>query len=253
MPRNLEIELQRIGLDERQSKVYLAALELGPSPVQKIAQRAGVPRATTYLVLDDLRNKGFVTTYDEGKKTLFVAESPDRLESLIDEREAELKQQRGAIKELISELSSRGQFEKGDRPVVRYYEGPQAMKAFLREGIVKGAGEILNFVHLDKAKETMLLAGIVFDEADQRRKNLSAKSRVIYTSSKGPVEGYATKLRKVKFIAEKDYPLQADISVQGDLVMLVPYGPQLHGVGIRDRAIANGIRTLFDTLWNQLS
>ena len=67
MANNLELELQHIGLNEREAKVYLAALELGPSPVQKIAQRAGIPRATVYLVLDDLRSKGFVTTYDEGK------------------------------------------------------------------------------------------------------------------------------------------------------------------------------------------
>ena len=73
MANNLEIELQRVGLDERQAKVYLAALELGPSPVQKIAQRAGIPRATVYLVLNDLQGKGLITTYDEGKKTFFVA------------------------------------------------------------------------------------------------------------------------------------------------------------------------------------
>ena len=68
-PNNLEFELQKIGLDEREAKVYLATLELGPSPVQKIAQRSQVPRATTYLVLDDLQNKGFVSTYKDRKST----------------------------------------------------------------------------------------------------------------------------------------------------------------------------------------
>src|SRR3990167_11319830 len=101
MENNLEIELQRVGLGERAAKVYLAALELGPSPVQKIAQRAGIPRATVYLVLDDLRSKGFVTTYDEGKKTFFVAESPEKLGDLIDRREDELKKQRQAMEGLV--------------------------------------------------------------------------------------------------------------------------------------------------------
>src|SRR3989338_4220338 len=101
MISSLELELQRIGLNEREAKVYLAALELGPSPVQKIAQRADIPRATAYLVLDDLRQKGFVSTYDEGKKTFFVAESPERLLVFLKEREVEVKTQREVAQQII--------------------------------------------------------------------------------------------------------------------------------------------------------
>lgn len=252
MARSLELALQRIGLDEREARVYLAALELGPSPVQRIAQRADVPRATTYLVLDDLRNKGFVTTYDEGKKTFFVAESPERLALLADEREAEVKRQKEIIKKLVPELIARGQFEKGERPMVRYYEGPKAIKAFLREGIVKGSGEIINFVHLDKARATMEKAGITFDDAEVRRKQFGVRSRVIYTSQLGPVAGYETRLRQAKYIPESKFPLSADVSVQGDLVMLVPYGSPLRGVGILDKSIAEALTVVFEGLWRNL-
>src|SRR3989344_7665668 len=136
MDNNFEIELQRTGLDERGAKVYLAALELGPSPVQKIAARAGIPRATVYLVLSDLQGKGLITTYDEGKKTFFVAESPSQLELLVERREAEFKAQKEAIKNLVPELISRGQFEQGGRPMVKYYEGPNAVKSWLKDNLL---------------------------------------------------------------------------------------------------------------------
>ena len=40
----LERELQEIGLNEKEAKVYLATLELGQSVVQDIAKKAGVNR-----------------------------------------------------------------------------------------------------------------------------------------------------------------------------------------------------------------
>ena len=43
----LDKELQKIGLSEKEAKVYLAALELGQASVQNIARKAEVNRATT--------------------------------------------------------------------------------------------------------------------------------------------------------------------------------------------------------------
>ncbi|MBI3251348.1 MAG: TrmB family transcriptional regulator, partial [Candidatus Andersenbacteria bacterium] len=59
--------LKHLGLKDKEAAVYLAALQLGPSPVQNIARRANVVRATTYVILEDLQKKGLVTHYKEGK------------------------------------------------------------------------------------------------------------------------------------------------------------------------------------------
>lgn len=252
MATNLELELQRVGLDQREAKIYLAALELGPSPVQKIAQRANVPRATTYLILDDLRNKGFVTTYDEGKKTFFVAESPDRLAALVDEKEAEVQRQKEAIKSLVPELTSRGQFEKGERPVVRYYEGKDAVKNWLRDILSGRGGEILNILHYDRADKVLQEIGFPFEKLRERRKKHRVKSRVIYTADKGPIEGYSNQQRQAKFLPVDKYPFEADIAVRGDRVLLAPYSSPLRGVVIEDKAIANSMRLVFEALWDQL-
>lgn len=252
MANNLELELQRVGLDEREAKVYLAALELGPNPVQKIAQRAGIPRPTVYLILDDLQSKGFVTTYDEGKKTFFVAESPERLTLLVDQREAEVKQQKEAIEKLVPELLSRGQFEKGERPVVRYYEGRDAVKNWLRDILSGRGGEILNILYLNRADKVLEEIGFPFEKVRERRRKHRIKSRVIYTADNGPIEGYSTKERKAKFLSPKDYPFEADIAIRGDRVFFAPYTTPLRGVVIEDKAIAKSMRLVFEALWDQL-
>src|SRR3989344_6823911 len=214
---NLELELQKVGFDAREASVYLASLELGPSPVQKIAQRAGIPRATVYLVLDDLQNKGVVTTYEEGKKTYYVAEPPQHIADLVDENEIRVKQQKDTLKSLIPELTSRGQFEKGEKPMVKYYEGAQAVGVFMKDLLSGHEGEGLGIINLDKAINTLEQVNFPIDKVRERRKKNKIKSRVIYTNnSNKPISNYSVPDTQAKFVPVDLYPIDADINIRGN-------------------------------------
>lgn len=91
-------ELKHLGLKDKEAAVYVAALQLGPSPVQVIARKAKVVRATTYVILEDLLKKGLVTSYKEEKKTLFSAEPPRQLMRLIEIEEEQLQDKKGNSK-----------------------------------------------------------------------------------------------------------------------------------------------------------
>ncbi|MDA1169429.1 MAG: hypothetical protein O3A36_03770 [bacterium] len=250
---NLELELQKVGFEAREASVYLASLELGPSPVQKIAQRAGIPRATVYLVLDDLQNKGVVTTYEEGKKTYYVAEPPQHIADLVDENEIRVKQQKDTLKSLIPELTSRGQFEKGDKPMVKYYEGDKAVGAFLRDLLSHGSGEVLNILNLDSATDTLKNAGLSIDEVRARRAKQKIQSRVIYTNELDKaINGYSTSERTAKFISRESFNFDADISIRQNSVFFIPYSNPLTGVAIENKAIASSMKNVFELLWKNL-
>lgn len=253
MAEDLENGLRKLGLDEKQAKVYLAALELGPSPVQKIAQRAGIPRATTYLVLDDLKNIGLVTTFEQGKKTNFVAEAPRQLSDLVERNEKTLEEQRELVKTVIPELDKLGQFKQSIRPVVRYYEGSTAVRSFVKDLLSqKTGGEVLNFLHLDKAEKTLASANYPIEKVREQRLKLKINSRVIYTSSKGPQKNANTPLRKAKYLVEKDLPFDADISIRDNKVFFIPYGTTLRGIVIEDEAIAQAMKIIFNLTWDLL-
>ena len=74
-------ELNYLGLNEKEAKVYLAALELGKSSVQNIAKKADVNRATTYVVIEALIKRGLMSSANENKKQYFIAEAPEKLKS----------------------------------------------------------------------------------------------------------------------------------------------------------------------------
>ncbi|MBE0593235.1 MAG: TrmB family transcriptional regulator, partial [Gemmatimonadales bacterium] len=56
--------LAAIGLDDKEQRFYLAALELGSAPVTAVAGRAGVTRTNGYDLLARLERRGLLTQVD---------------------------------------------------------------------------------------------------------------------------------------------------------------------------------------------
>jgi len=57
MSKKLTPLLESVGLMPSESKVYLASLELGPSPVQTIAQKSGISRTAAYDAISQLSER----------------------------------------------------------------------------------------------------------------------------------------------------------------------------------------------------
>ncbi|HLC45065.1 MAG: hypothetical protein A2722_03225 [Candidatus Doudnabacteria bacterium RIFCSPHIGHO2_01_FULL_50_11] len=116
---NIEI-LEKIGLSEKESSVYLSLLELGVASVDIVAKKAGTKRPTTYLILDSLQKRGLVSMIPRAKKTLYQAESPQVIISDLNRRQ-ELFQR--FLPNLLALHNARK-----EKPAVQLYEGKQAVR-----------------------------------------------------------------------------------------------------------------------------
>ncbi len=143
-------ELKKLGLKDKEAAVYVACLQLGPSPVQNIARKAKVVRATTYVILEGLMQMALVTHYKEGKKTLFVAEPPRQLGTLIDKQKAELDEKQEELDELLPQLQVIMKAGEG-RPSVRYFAGLDGLRAMRQEMVMytQPGGEWYHFTPMD--------------------------------------------------------------------------------------------------------
>ena len=124
--------LKKLGFDEKEIRVYLILLSLGPSPVRKIAQATGINRGTTYDILKHLMKQGLVVYHHKEKRQYFFAEDPLKLERHLEGRLEELQHLRAHIQTIIPELQSmynRG----GGKPVARYYEGNHGVRSILQD------------------------------------------------------------------------------------------------------------------------
>jgi len=241
-------QLKAIGLSDNEAKTYLAMLELGPASVAEISLKAGINRPTVYMQIEALKKNGLATTQTKGKKQLYIAESPDQLERILDRERLGLEQKKNDLTKLLPELET--MFRTTDsKPVVRFFEG--------KEGILKMQREVL------KCKEKLIRAISSLDEVYElfpdhgrrypsERVKRGIRSKFIYTSSKGPTlkESDKSELRESKFIAPERLPITFDFTVFDSTVKIEILKGKILGVVIEHPQIAQSFKNLFDFFWN---
>lgn len=242
--------LLKLGLSEKEAKVYLAALELGSAPASKIAQKSGLNRPTTYVILEKLSNQGLVTSYDKGKVQFFTAEDPEQLARLIREQERDLELRANELKEKLPELKAL--FGKTDRPKVLVYDSVEAASEYFYNKLKRG-DDIYGFTNLDLIKKTA--AYHEPPEADIRIKR-NIRTNIIYTSSAGRDENENSEkeLRKAKYIPYESFPFKSVITIaptEGVVFMRNPGNAIDTMVVIENKDIAESLKAVFDLLWNQ--
>jgi sugar-specific transcriptional regulator TrmB len=147
----LHLELRKLGLKPKEVSVYLAALELGYSPVQKIAKVAGISRPTAYEIIRALIKKGLMRQIKrkgtvKGEKTFFSAESPDKLLGLLRMQKREVEEKEREFVRIISALQSK--YYLAGQAEIRRYEGAEGFKVLLDDFLHTQTQEI--FILSDK-------------------------------------------------------------------------------------------------------
>ena len=243
----LELDLQKLGLNEQEVKVYLAALELGYSPVQDIAKKAGVNRATAYFIIDGLIKKGLVTQIEKNKKTYFAAEDPKSLITIIDKKWKEAEEVQSVFKQILPQLESVYNLSV-EKPKIRYYEGIDGIGAMRSEFLQVTGKEVVGFTNLNKLFK-------FFPQHDQeyrdKRVKREVKSRVLYTNQSGPIENATSQklLREARYIPQDKFLFSSDISIYGNRISMVFLKEKLGGVIIESQGLADMMRAIFELAW----
>ena len=76
--------LQKIGLSERESCIYIDLLENEISTISDIAKRTNLHRPVIYQTLPILEEMGLISKNLKGKRTCYTAESPTKLRSIME-------------------------------------------------------------------------------------------------------------------------------------------------------------------------
>jgi sugar-specific transcriptional regulator TrmB len=98
--------IERLGLTEKESKLYLTSLRVGPASMQVLARKAGIDRGTAYHVAQTLTEKGLFSQLESGKRPTFRATHPRQLFGYVEDRKKTADQQYAAMQEMISDLEA---------------------------------------------------------------------------------------------------------------------------------------------------
>ncbi len=242
-------ELEKLGLSEKEALVYLASLEIGPSPVQVIARKAEVNRATTYVMIESLLQHGLMSSFEKGKKTFYTAEKPERLHRIVHNERAVVDEKEQTIKKILPDLDAICA-AAGERPKVSFYEDEDGLEA-MRDTIFDSKTEAMeDFISFDDLRH--LLPQDHWRKHGERLAKKKIKGRTIYTSEQTVEPPDIVKgLWEYRRIPKKDFPMHGELTVYGNKVAMIALKGKLVGVIIESKEMALMVRTMFDLAWEQ--
>lgn len=125
----IELELRKLGLKEKEVKVYLAGLELGPSSAQDIAKQAGISRPTAYEIIKALERKGLFAEAKREKRRYFTAQSPAHILGVLRIQKREIEEKEREFIRIIAALESKYSLkEKGGVKIYKDKEGLEVLE-----------------------------------------------------------------------------------------------------------------------------
>ena len=242
----LQKELISLGLSGEEAKVYLATLELGGTIVSAIARRAGVNRSTCYHTLDNLVEKGLVSSYQKGRVLHFTAEDPKRFMQIAEEKREKTK---ALIPELLAMMST-----LAFKPKIRFYEGLEGIKSIF-EDILTTKDEVLGYTNLKGLGE---LFPDYFRQYCHKKVKNKIRTRYIAPATEEGVDmidAYYPKkfdpnLLEILMVNPKEFNFQNEIAIYSNKVAITSLNPdELIGLIVESKTFADSMKSFFDLAW----
>jgi sugar-specific transcriptional regulator TrmB len=225
-------ELTKLGLTQAESAIYLSVLKLGVCTVRDVSKECGFHRTNIYDVLEQLKEKGLITFFKEGKTTKYQASDPNNLYEFLSEKKDFLDSIFADIK-LLHKESAEG-------ISVEVYKGKEGMKSAFRD-MMKEAQPIYGFGIKGQLREKMPFFG------EQWIKSLKARKIQYYGiySKRSNLPSYYTEIR---FVSEE---LSSPVAtfIYGDKININIWEPTLVSIVIKSALVAQMYRKHFDLLW----
>lgn len=252
MQQDLVKELQGIGLSDKEAKVYLAGLELGPATAQQIAAKATVNRPSAYIAIESLIKRGLMSSFQKGKKRYFSAGSAKQLLYGIEQEKHALYEKEVRASKIIDGLKSFLQETSVAGPIVSVFEGYDSFRAVQEDMLKSQQGtDILELTSLEYVRE--FIPQLEKMGTDIRKAILKKhKIRTLYAANPDHLEEPMRHDNVIeRYLDAKAYPIACEFLLYGDKVVIPTYSENPKIIVIQNPAIAATARILFDALWDK--
>ena len=240
--------LSKIGLNDKEAQIYQALLELGSAPASLIAKKASLPRQTTYSILGEMVERGYIETTESRGVTHFIGD-PKSLLILLEKQKAEIDKQKDLIQTELPRLIALRQQKA--LPSIQLFEGDEGMKKLFEH--------ILDYYRHDGVKEFRGFGINKIDETSiqdfirsflERRHKYGVKTKLIASKEEddfginGAAGSLGRDVRKIDIGSET-----AAMYLVGDQVYLFSYEDKV-GIMIQNTAIMKLLKDYFDHTWD---
>lgn len=257
MTRNiLEKTLKNLGISGNELKVLTFLLEEGGSlKATEIARKVQINRTTLYGILNDLTQRGFVSSTGDTGVARFQSIEPRALVSMLERAKDALDKSKEDVQVIIPALESARKSNQHHYPRVQFFEGVEGIKQVYEDSIIQNQEKkMVGFINYETAIQTLGEEWAHY--FIQKRKKNDVFAETIATQTNVGRE-YKSKdknqLRSIKFLP-REYQFDIEIITYNDKTAFMSFDKENPvAVLIQDKKIAETFKNLFRYVNNSLS
>lgn len=242
---HLHALLSDLGLNKKETEIYLSLLTIGTAPASVLASRTRFMRSTTQYACQQLAKKQIIRKIQHGDAYLYSAEPPESLLALLDRERSTLNEKTRRTERLLGEFKDLMHPEIR-LPRVQFCEGKEEMITLYKR-ILKLGEPIDSFEDKGEMVDFIPEYAQAFVTERKRRRIFN---RVICPDSNVINVHSEAELRETRTLPASRYPFTWDVKICGDLVSIFSFERRTAmAVAIENADIAENFRLLFQRLW----
>ena len=255
IPNQIKESLRNLGLDRTETQVYVLLLRKNLLGVAEITKELKLPRYSVHLACENLQKSGVLKVSITGKRRSFYVESPKAAENYVLNKQNELEAKRLSFQSVLPELSTLFAIAQESETIdIEELQGEDGfVDIFYRSLNQAKGGEIMRFggdpalftVGRDRLKK--------YRESRVKKKIFT---RILMPRSELAlleIEDAKFKMREVKMLEKEFYNPKINASIWQDTVAITVWDKGLHSIIIRNKAIFDFLKQVFEMLWKDAS
>lgn len=245
--RRMLDKLIEFGLSDKEARVYLALLELGPSSVTDIARRSKVTRTNAYHLLSGLLSHGLASSNEGESKVIFSAEKPERFLYMMKGKMLEAERKYKDAEKMMPELQSVFH-DPGKKVKVRYYEGVEGIISAY-EDTLTARDKILGYASVEY--QHSFFPGY-FPEYYERRtkKGIRVECFLAESVASQKIKDLDKAHLRVTKIVPKKFAISPEINIYDDKVAILSLKERF-GVIVESGEVAEAFRKMFELAYER--
>ncbi len=246
MGKDLLAVLQSVGMDDKESQLYLSGLQMGSAPASDYAKATSLNRITAYNTLEELVSKGLFTLMHKSRGKWYSPVSPEQLS-------LEVRKNAQSLERVVPELRSmQGTSER--RPHVRFFEGWDGVRR-VYEDTLTAKGEILNFANSTVVRRHWPSYDTEY-VAERVGRGIHLRGIAPNDATGRKVQGEDKKmLREIRLVPSSAFDFTNEIKIYDHKVAICSFDSGLQGTSdmfgviIESREVAETQRQIFEMAW----
>lgn len=241
---------QKLGLDDKESNIYVTLLEFGPSPASIIANKVKLKRTTIYYILDELIKKGFVKKTIHHNINYFSPIDPSTISEMINTKIDRLKDLKKDLRTQMAVLQTL-QNKPAEKPRITYHEGTDgARKAY--EDTLTAQSEILEIDLPDDIHEAISEEWL--GELIKKRVHRKIPLKAIIPDTPTCLKYHKLDKKQLRETIpvpcnKENLAIHSSIMIYDNKINIINLKKNCFGILIENRYLAETMRTLFTLAW----